>query len=200
MPTINYDLNDEDMNNELNNYAKNQFDEFLKSHNVTFDPKTMQWEELNKGSSMIYFGYKMNTDVKENFKVDKLGWYELEDSKDNDKLHGECVYIDKKINECCIKHGIHLYNFNLYGLCLNEEAEILRVIKYLGPELPKEPRVFEFEAETIERQSENRIGLMSLIVGHYCTPFAEIGSFSKEEMNEYNLISKWKVKMEEVLE
>jgi len=37
MPTINYQLNDEDFNNELNDYAKDQFKNFIESYGILWD-------------------------------------------------------------------------------------------------------------------------------------------------------------------
>jgi len=46
MPTINYQLNDEDFNNELNDYAKDQFKNFIESYGINFDTNKDNYTDL----------------------------------------------------------------------------------------------------------------------------------------------------------
>jgi co-chaperonin GroES (HSP10) len=160
-----------------------------------------QLEELNKGGSRISVGYKINTKgkEKEEFKVDKLGWYE----SDSGKKFKLLTILNKKgyayqyvmVNE--LNSDIHWFDENYtYG------SDVL--IKYLGPELPKEPRVFEFEAEITEDKSDTNFNKFKNVigetVGHYTSHFNFIDNFHPNEISENLKISKWHIIMKEVLE
>jgi len=102
-------------------------------------------EDSTKNSTIDCDKFKQ----KEQFKVDKLGWYES-----TDKYKFECVRIYNNkayfLIENLSKEPIQLSKFNLDGTLTNDFNEVcVKLIKYLGSELPKELRKFEFEAEII---------------------------------------------------
>lgn len=119
-----------------------------------------QLEELNKGGSSISVGYKLpnlinfksSSFLKEEFKVDKLGWYE---SKNGEKF--KVVHIKNNENRPVITFSENdvCYNFSKEGFFYSRDmSSDCDLVKYLGPELPKEPRKFEFEAEITEDKSD----------------------------------------------
>lgn len=102
---------------------------------------TENWKSYD---SLSYNIKSFNSLKEEPFKVDKLGWYETRDGK---KV--KVIDLQKKfdLGVICYSRNCILLNhvgFNgKYNPCKESPGDL---IKYLGPELPKEPRKFEFES------------------------------------------------------
>lgn len=113
------------------------------------------------------------------FKVDKLGWYE---SKNGEKFR--VVYIKNNENRPVIafSENDECYNFSKEGFYHNRDmSSDCDLVKYLGPELPKQPRVFEFESK---------------YVSPYSGGFIDLDSEIEDKLTE----KKWHVTMNEILE
>lgn len=124
----------------------------------------------------------------EEFKIDKLGWYKCKDTFRN--RHYYVVYFCKDKNivlalskEDKEKNNHNYEEFNLLGQAkyydtYNRWSDL---IEYLGLELPKEPRVFEFE---------------SIYKTPYSGGFESLSSSIEEMLDE----KKWHVIMKEIIE
>lgn len=99
----------------------------------------------------------------EEFKVDKLGWYETRDGRKIKVLHDFGNNTRDNIRFICIeKNGLDDFRCNYNGECSTYNSgngEYIKynsdcnLIKYFGPELPTKPREFEFNGWAAE--SEN---------------------------------------------
>jgi len=162
--------------------------------NKEFDPE----ETVHKSSSK----HTVYVKKEKKFKVDKLGWYELKNIEDSYTTKGQCVYIDEKLEECCFKtfyrnsEDSYLCLFNTDGTPISDAC--IKVIKYLGLELPKEPRRFEFYASLREFPDSEYSEFYSMekALGHSCGEL-----YSKDyEYSDKDNISKWHVTMEEIID
>lgn len=134
-------------------------EEELKEYAVSNDP------ELNKGGSRLSVGYKINTEVKEEekeeSKVNKLGWYE---SKNGEKF--KVVHIKNNENRPVIafNENDECYNFSKEGFYHNQDmSSDCDLVKYLGPELTKEPRMFYFEVYISSNILEDKLDSLKYI-------------------------------------
>lgn len=121
-------------------------------------------------------------DKKEEFKqkdeiyLNKLGWYESYTNKKFKIVHELPLDSQARFVGFCQELGSEPYYFEQDGRCVGFGYDL---VKYLGPELPKKPRKFEFEASITEIDNFNK----GIIITQDVEPY-----------------SKWKVTMTEVLE
>jgi hypothetical protein len=113
------------------------------------------------------------------FKVDKLGWYENTNTGAKLKL----VHFTKEVALFIpYEDATYVVGYDFKGYYKNNQPiDILELDKYLGPELPKEPRKFEFE-DYISNNSIIPFSVCLLTVSHS------------------NSNSKWRITMEELIE
>lgn len=128
------------------------------------------------------------------FKVDKLGRYE------GKYTHAEGVRIFNvihKLNDSFVALQDDNENcFQVYEDGRDVEWTI-ELTKYLGPEISKEHRKFEFEAYLTEFPEE-KYGSnpnFDLVFGYAVSEF-----YSEKPKSNYRKHSKWKVTMEEIIE
>lgn len=125
---------------------------------------------------------KKHVEEKEEFKVDKLGYYRCKNKNKVVKIihkneYGENIYP---------MMGVHLYNdsfcdnWDENGNYYNNSKTEYNLVEYLGPELPKEPRVFEFESNYINP---------------YRGGFIDLDPEIEDELT----LKKWHVTMKEIL-
>lgn len=119
-------------------------DHWFKPHELYIipyaEPPKYQFDK-NKCGHTNYEGMK-NMDKKEEFKIDKLGWYEILDEGNESKYTGKCIFIDEETKHFILKIDKNLYPFDEKGYCTDSSHHIYkRVIKYLGPELPNKSEV-----------------------------------------------------------
>lgn len=127
------------------------------------------------------------------FRIDELGWYKADDNNTYQVVYkinnSSFVFIDDHETPQIVYFDGSVDSF-LYNL-----------IEYLGPELPKEPRKFEFEGYLIEWKNKNLIEdspfLLHKNIGHCCSNFYE--KLPSSSNLEGGINSKWKVQMMEVL-
>ncbi len=133
------------------------------------------------------------------FKIDKLGWYEILDEGNESICTGKCIFIDEETKHSIMKIDKNLYPFDEKGYCTDSSHHIYKkLIKYLSPDLQKEPRKFEFEAWIGESSGDisqfPSDYLLSNVLGTYCSACLH------SEPTEWPKNSKWQVTMKEIIE
>lgn len=134
------------------------------------------------------------------FDATRLGYYKM---RDGDKSYVSYI-LDKpiyKYNEVC---GFFILNDGTQNPSYwwkngkNNINSKYDLIEYLGPELPKEPRKFEFEAKLLEREGNvDERNPLHLLFNK--TVFILNGDFEYSPGYE-GIFSKWKVVMQEIIE
>lgn len=133
----------------------------------------------------------------EEFKVDKLGWYEDGKGSKYKVVHiwenGDYPVITINQKDTC------LISYNINGKYCHKISE-RDLIKYLGPELPANPREFEFEAEMIEfpYASHGDNPCIDMAVGHGCGPLSP--KILVKKIEDGNKKSKWHFTMTEIID
>lgn len=149
-------------------------------------------EKIDKNSGTKTMEYLANFQPEEEFKVDKLGSYEVDDKTTIKVVHISSMFaLFVRNNDSNYVERLHLNG--------KFEHNNNYVVKYLGPELPKYPRKFEFEGLLEENKHPNLSKLndpVSICLKNDCWGFYK----SKPNYTSLSKISKWKVSMEEVLE
>lgn len=175
---------------------------FPEKEKLEIDPKFLE-ERINE-KTVAERGLTLFPE-KEEFKVDKLGWYK---SKGNPPIRDhfyKVLHIGKEylfcIDEMEIFWRIELDGKNYhYNSLKNIWKTQFTLTEYVGPELPKEPRKFEFEAELGEEdkvdEMKSQVCAIDKVIGHTCTNLMT-KIFQREN---YEKVSKWKVTMTEIIE
>jgi len=136
--------------------------------------------------------------------IDKFGIYKARNGE-----HYEVVYLSKKDKKYSIiavnLESNYEYAFTKNGNYGPNHDHPLDLIEYIGPELPKDPRKFEFEAYLGEHEDEHAQIYYSLEnqVGHLTSPlYTEDGIKKMKSMSigDWPKYSKWRVVMEEILD
>lgn len=127
------------------------------------------------------------THIKPEFKVDKLGWYKTQN-------FGKCKIIYKHNDNTFI--GFDHVNidrpcmYTANGECHTFFDESWRLVEYIGPELPKEPRKFELEGRICDLDNGRTDGVTPYIIP---TKMHVSKFYGKHH-------SKWYIQMTEILE
>lgn len=134
--------------------------------------------------------------------VDKLGFYKARNGEYFKAVHirNRDVYQGEFPVICIRIKYDEDYSFSEEGKYLETNEHAWDLVEYIGPELPKKPRKFEFEAylnEWPEIKKEEGTYSMQNLVGH------AIGNFlTKKGMEIFKYqsdkISKWKIIAEEL--
>jgi len=126
---------------------------------------------------------------KEEFKVDKLGYYERKDGEKVKVIH-ICSDIKEQDHKViAINHREDLFFYNPNGLYRSGNYEIdYNLIKYLGPELPREPRKFESISRCYSFKNQGRHKLIYK------------DDFLIDELISYDDNVKFKVTFEEIID
>lgn len=135
---------------------------------------------------------KLVKETKPEFKVDKLGWYKAENGNFYKVVH-EMV----NLFLCVDRENRMSYKITKEGNCADHYG--IHLVEYIGPELPKEPRKFEFDAYLNESSSDSldRECPLEKVLGHRCG-FLQVNKILNENTDDKNC--KWHVTMQEILE